>query len=72
MWLIIDVDCEWICGTEYRVMLIQVKLTFKLGKCYDLFIFPYLILSQHLGISAPRQTMPRPDIHHDPTCRMVP
>ncbi len=32
MWLDIDIDCEWICGTEYWVMLIQVKLTFKLGK----------------------------------------
>ncbi len=32
MWLIIDVDCKWICGTEYQVMLILVKLTFKLGK----------------------------------------
>ncbi len=39
--------------------------------CYDLFIFPYLILSWHLGILAPRPTMPRPGTYHDPACRMV-
>ncbi len=63
-------EAAWHYGHQNQILL---DLTFGfssshvlLGICYDLFIFPYLILSRHLG------TTPRPGIHHDPACRMAP